>query len=380
MTRKLYDENAYETKFEGKVLECEKIKDQYRVLLDQTLFFPEEGGQSCDRGTLAGLTVLDVQIKDNEVYHFVDCPLEIGSLVKGEIDFSHRFSNMQLHSGEHIFSGLVYKTYGFNNVGFHLSDNRATIDVGGTLTYEDVMELERRVNQIIVSNVEIKCSYPEKDKLDKLMYRSKKELSGPIRIVEIPEVDICACCAPHVKRTGEIGLFKVINFENYKGGVRIYYLCGFRALNDYELRISELREISRLLSAKTYEEPKKVKELFDELNQTKIDNVNLIYGRIENEIKEEAKKSGEGIHVGSLEEAKYMRRTMDMLHNYYEGTCYLFCGNDEAGYRYLIENDNEDISYINKILKDELGAKGGGKPNSLQGSVSAKIDKILFCV
>ena len=248
MTEKLYDRDPYQRSFEAAVLSCKAMEDQYEVILDRTLFFPEEGGQSPDQGILGGAHVLDVQIKGDVIIHTLDVALEVGKTVAGEIDWDHRFSNMQQHSGEHIFSGLVYKNYGYTNVGFHLSDQIVTMDFNGPLTMEQIAELEWEVNRVIASNVEIKATYPTKEELAQMEYRSKKEIDGAIRIVEIAGYDLCACCAPHVARTGEIGGFKIQSLQNYKGGVRISFLCGFRALAEAGKKAQILSELTGILT------------------------------------------------------------------------------------------------------------------------------------
>ena len=233
MTEKLYDQDAYAVEFDAKVLSCEAYHDKdesgYHVVLDRTLFFPEEGGQSPDKGTINGIEVTDVQIKKDVVTHSLKEPLAVDENVHGKIDWTHRFNNMQQHSGEHIFSGIVHSRFGYDNVGFHLSDNIVTMDFNGVLTADEVKEIETAVNDVIVKNLPVEITYPAKEELAALDYRSKIEIEGQVRIVTIPGVDVCACCAPHVKRTGEIGTLNVQSLSNYKGGVRISILSGFRA-------------------------------------------------------------------------------------------------------------------------------------------------------
>jgi len=380
MTKKLYDDDAYAVGFTGSVVECFKENEMYKVVLDQTLFFPEEGGQSPDLGTLNGIPVKDVKIKGDEIFHYLESPIRVGEKVTGIIDFEHRFKNMQMHSGEHIFSGLVYKKYGFNNVGFHLSDNSATIDLDGKLTKEELRELEADVNRVIFQNVTIKAFYPSKEELSKTEYRSKKEIDGEVRLVLIEGADICACCAPHVHRTGEIGIFKITGFESYKGGIRINYLCGFRALSDYSERIDSLTEISHLLMVKSGEEADKVNSIFEENKDLKYKLFLLNNRIIENEIVNTFTGNENGVRVAPAEEASNMKYSMELMHKYYKGTCYLFCGDNENGYRYLIESVNEDLLELSKMLKEKFGAKGGGKKNSIQGSVIANIDDLLKIV
>ena len=249
---KLYDLDAYATEFDAKVVSCEAVtynkQDGYAVVLDKTLFFPEEGGQSPDKGTIDGKEVLDVQIKKDIVTHYMAEALEEGAAVHGVLDWKHRFSNMQQHSGEHIFSGIVHREYGFNNVGFHLSDNIVTMDFDGVLTAEQVADVEYKVNEAIAKNVEIMAAFPSKEELAALEYRSKIEIDGAVRIVTVDGFDVCACCAPHVKRTGEIGLLKVMSVQNYKGGVRISMLCGFRALQAFREKAEVVSSLTGMLS------------------------------------------------------------------------------------------------------------------------------------
>ena len=154
-----------------------------------------------------------------KIYHYIseECEAHIGDFVAGSIDFEYRFSNMQNHSGEHIFSGLAKKYFDCTNVGFHLSDSEVTFDYDKPLSDEEIEFLEKEVNKVIYENHKIWAYYPSEEELLKLDYRSKKEIEGAVRLVEIEDVDLCACCAPHVGRTGEIGILKVVDFINYKG-------------------------------------------------------------------------------------------------------------------------------------------------------------------
>ena len=278
-TIKLYDRDAYAIEFEADIISCEPNKaddKQFDIILNQTLFFPEEGGQSPDMGILGGYSVVDVQIKNGVITHTVDISagdccimgkeeaqtekktdrqitgmecasekveLAAGVHVHGKIDWQHRFYNMQQHSGEHIFSGIVHRRFGFENVGFHLSDSVVTMDFSGVISPEDIAEVEHEVNVAISKNIPIEVTYPSRDELAQLEYRSKIEIEGQVRIVTVPGYDVCACCAPHVKRTGEIGMLKVMNYQNYKGGVRISILCGFRALEAFRQKCDIISEL-----------------------------------------------------------------------------------------------------------------------------------------
>lgn len=375
ITEKLYDKDAYLKEFEATVVASSFENGKYYIELDKTVFFPEEGGQSCDKGTLNGLEVIHVSVKNGTILHELAENIEVGVPVYGKIDSKHRFFNMQMHSGEHIFSGLAYSTYAANNVGFHLSDNSATIDLDKKISFEEAQTLETRVNEIIVENRNIIARYPDPEELKRTSYRSKKELAGPVRLVTVEGVDTCACCAPHVRSTAEVGFFKIESFENYKAGVRIHYLCGFRALFDYREKLSNLSKISRLLSVKAGFETEGVQKLFDDFRSLSYENQGLKLKLIEKSI------------TGSILflEPKYsslMKNASDMLKERFKGTTYVFAGNDENGYRYLIESDSEDLTVLSGKMKSTLGAKGGGRSDCIQGSLKAskeEINKLIEC-
>ena len=257
-TIKLFDSDAYAADFTASVLSAElnekKKSSHWEIILDRTLFFPEEGGQTPDTGTIEGYPVIDVQLDGNVIRHSVKAkktgdgqpPFIPGQIVRGQIDFAHRFSNMQNHSGEHILSGLVHNRFGYDNVGFHLSDNTVTLDFNGPLTDEDILWLEQTANRVVWDNKEIRGWYPEPQELESIEYRSKKEIDGPLRLVEIPGVDMCACCAPHVRRTGEIGLIKVIRTLRERSGIRLTILCGSRALAYMQTLQKAAEDVSHL--------------------------------------------------------------------------------------------------------------------------------------
>ena len=256
----LFYKDAYLREFDGKVISCVKGKKGYEVVLDDTAFYPEGGGQPGDQGTLGDAKVLDVHRKEGVVVHYTDKPLEAGSKVHGTIDWQRRFDFMQNHSGEHIYSGLVHKKFGYDNVGFHM-DKVVTVDFSGPMTMEDALAIEKEANALIYSNVETKISFPTEEELKTIPYRSKIELTGKVRIVEFPGGDICACCGTHVARTGEIGLIKVLSLMNHKGGVRIELACGRWAMEDYD-RVHDLnRDIAVRFSVKPYETVKAVEKM-----------------------------------------------------------------------------------------------------------------------
>ena len=371
----LYDEDAFAKSFTGKVISCEEIilndDKLYKVVLDKTLFFPEQGGQSSDIGTLDEHFVINVQIEDDTIYHYCKSGFLIGEEVQGKIDWAHRFSNMQQHTGEHIFTGLPHNEYGADNVGFHLSDNTVTLDLNIELSAEQVEHLERRANEIVAADLAIKAYYPNQDLLGAIAYRSKKEIEGPVRLVEIEGVDLCACCAPHVKTTGQVGMLKVVSFGRYKGGTRIYILCGMRALEDYNRRMKLLEKSYQVLSCKEDEVPDKIRALLDEEKQLKYRINEIKSGILMDQIESYPSEIADITIFSEDLDSKIMRDGVNALVEKHEGLCSIFSGNDEDGYNFVIGSKTRDCAAIAAGMRELLGAKGGGSKQMAQGSVNA---------
>ena len=252
-TTKLYYEDAYLREFDAAVLSCREEQGRYLVVLDRTAFYPEGGGQPADHGVLGGVAVTDVQERDGVVCHTCAGPLAVGSTVHGAIDWQRRFDHMQQHSGEHIVSGMLCAAFHCDNVGFHMGTDVVTIDYNADIRWEQVLEVERQANRYIWEDHPCRVTFPSPAEREALPYRSKKALSGDVRIVDVPGCDRCACCGVHVRSTGEIGLIKVLSSMKHRGGTRVFFVCGIRALRDYEARIRETRAVSALLSAKPLE-------------------------------------------------------------------------------------------------------------------------------
>ena len=248
MTEKLYYEDAYLHDFTAVVTACEAGKNGFLIELDRTAFFPEGGGQPADTGRVGEAVIRDVHEKEGRILHYADHTLPVGERVSCAIDFEQRRRRMQNHSGEHVFSGTVHRLYGLNNVGFHMGAECMTIDFDGELSEAELTAAESAANEALREDLAVRVFYPSPEELAALEYRSKKELTGQVRLVEIPGVDLCACCAPHVRRTGEIGVIKLLSAERHRGGVRLELLCGLDALDDYRRRQEETGAVSRLLS------------------------------------------------------------------------------------------------------------------------------------
>ena len=374
-TIRLYDADAYQTEFEATVLACEKVEKKdgrgYQVWLDQTLFFPEEGGQSPDMGIIDGVEVLDVQIKNDVITHILAEPLTVGAMVKGVVDWQHRFYNMQQHSGEHIFSGIVHNRFGYDNVGFHLSDSIVTMDFNGVITPEEITEIEEKVNQAIIENIPVEVSYPSKEELKELDYRSKIEIEGQVRIVTIPGYDVCACCAPHVRRTGEIGSLKVMYVQSYKGGVRVSILCGFRALDAFRQKADIITELMAEFSTSQDAILDNVKKLKG-ANQTMKNQLAAAKQELmEYKVSAIPEDSENAILFEADLETPVVRGVVNGLVEKFAGISAVFVGNDENGYQFIVGSKNKDCRQIASALREKLSARGGGSDKMIQGSVAA---------
>ena len=379
-TRRLYYEDAYIKEFTATVLECREEKNGYGILLDQSAFYPEGGGQPSDQGMLDGKKVVDVKEKCGELIHFTKEPVEKGKKIEGSIYWERRFDLMQQHSGEHMVSGLIHEKYGYDNVGFHMGSDVVTIDFNGTLTMDELFVIEEKANQKIWENTAVEIWYPCAQELENLPYRSKKELTGKIRIVRFPGADLCACCGTHVKQTGEIGMIKLLSCEKFREGVRVEMISGKRVLEHLNIIQEQNRRISVLLSAKPSCTAGAVTRLYEENFSLK--------GRVmqmeEKYFQEEAAKwSGKGdvlLICGEME-ADSVRRLADAVMHTCQGRCAVFSGEDKNGYKYAIGQENGDLRELTKQMNQKLQGRGGGKPFFVQGSVKSTEQEIreFFC-
>lgn len=376
MTEKLFYRDSHLTEFEAKVLSCEPVNPdilpghsgEYAAELDRTAFFPEGGGQYADTGVLGGVRVTDVQEKDGRILHLLEGPLEPGTCVSGRIDWEERFMKMQQHSGEHIVSGLVHSAFGYNNVGFHLGSEDCTMDFDGELSKEQLVHIEQEANRAVWKNLKIQALYPSAEELARMEYRSKIEIEGQVRIIVVPGYDVCACCAPHVSYTGEIGLIKLTHVQRYKGGARVTMLCGVRALQDYEVKQEQAGEISALLCAKENEIAESVRHLRDEA-----DNLKYELGEKEKKLiavkAEMIPKDGKPVCIFTEDiEGDSMRLLMNLVLEAGHNVCAVFHGNDSEGYRYVIGSRTQNMRELVKEFNAAFDGRGGGKPEMVQGT------------
>ena len=384
MTEKLFYEDSYIKEFQARVLSCRERNGGYQAVLTRTAFFPEGGGQSADTGFLytkegEEIRVTDVHEKDGVVYHHISQPVQEGTEVRGKLDFQERFSKMQQHTGEHILSGLVNRHFGYRNVGFHLGTQEVTMDYNGVLTEEDLRQIEYEANEAVAENIPVKVLYPSKEELKNITYRSKIEIEGQIRIVQIPGYDSCACCAPHVKETGSVGLIKIVGAVHYKGGMRVSILCGFRALEDYRMKERNVTEISNLLSAKQEDTAQAVEHLGQELNRQKEKNKALQerYVALCLENIRKNKEPEENIFLFEEEldpgaRRDFVNKAMEMT----QGLAGVFVGADDSGYQYVLGSRRPDIQETGKKLNARFQGKGGGRPPMIQGSLKGNEQEI----
>ncbi len=368
-TEKLYYLDQYQTEMDAVVRSCEAVKGGYAVLLDRTVFYPTGGGQPYDTGTLGDAKILDVSDVDGEVVHLCDRPLTVGEQVHGTIDWERRFMLMQHHSGEQLVSGIVHSRFGYDNVGFHMGSDVITIDFSGELDYETLRDIEYAANTAVYANIPCHIFYPDPETLKTLSYRSKKELTGQVRLVQFADVDLCACCGLHVAYSGEIGLIKLLSTTKFHNGSRVELLCGKKALQWLNTVADQNREISGLLSAKPNQTAAYVRRQAEELSQTK-----YRCAQLENQLfalKAQAYAGRDFVLL--FEEAlspDSTRRLCDAVFQGCTGLCAVFAQKD-GGYHYAIGSKNTDLRPFVKELNAALQGRGGGKPNFVQGSVSA---------
>lgn len=374
--KRLYYESSYIKNFTASVTGCRERKDgRWEITLDQTAFFPEGGGQPWDTGTLGGANVLEVHERDGEVIHYTDRPLEAGSQVEGCLDWERRFDHMQGHSGEHILTGCIHRRFGYDNVGFHMGSEEITIDFNGLLTGEELDEMEREANEAIYRNLPVQILTPSPEELENMEYRSKKELSGQVRITVIPGVDVCACCGTHVEHTGEVGLIKVLGMIHYKGGVRISLLCGRKALLHTAKRQKQIASLSVLLAAKQDEVPAAVERLKAEKEKLEMELSRMRQAQTEAKAAALPERNG-GLAVFEEMDPVQLRRYCTLLYEGGKGDIVLACARRGDGCLYVLGSSKRDMRSFSKKLNGLLRGKGGGSSLMAQGTFQAEEEEI----
>ena len=369
-TRKLYYEDSHLRRFTAQVLACEENGQNYRVILDATAFYPEGGGQGADTGILGGVRVLDTREAGETVVHFCDGPLAPGSTVEGQIDYDARFLRMQQHSGEHIVSGIINRRFGYHNTGFHMGADCITIDFDGVISPEVLPEIEAEANRAVWQNLPIRCWYPSQEQLPQVNYRTKRALPWPVRIVEIPGFDCCACCGTHVGATGEIGLIKLFSAVHFRGGTRMEMACGRRALEILNTAYQQNKLVSQAFSAQITETGAAAQRMNDLAAAQKYRIIGL-EKRIFAGIAESLAGTGDVLLFESDLDGTALRELTDAVAEKSGGRAAVFSGSDETGYGFCLAQPGSDLRQLCKEMTAALSGRGGGKPGFLQGRVQA---------
>lgn len=385
-TKKLYYEDSHLKEFTATVLSCEERltakgkKDGYAVVLDQTAFFPEGGGQLGDRGWIDGVEVYDTHEKGGVILHYTKTPVEVGKTITGKLDFAERFSRMQEHSGEHIVSGIVHRLHGYDNVGFHLGSENTTLDFNGELSEGQLLEVERLANEAVFADLPVQISYPSKEELKTIDYRSKIEIEGQVRLVEIPGVDLCACCAPHVNHTGEIGMIKLISCDRHRGGCRVTMLAGVRALKDYQEKQAQVTAVSVALSAKLDKIGEAVLRLKEqqEVTRFQLNRMQAIY--LDQKLDSISPEDTTALLFEEDLDNVAVRNFVNSAVERFDGICAAFVGTNEKGYRYILGSKTKDVRDLAKELNTRFAGKGGGKPEMVQGSLTGAETEIRAAI
>ncbi len=375
MTEKLYYKDSYIREFCATVLSVESLDGKTLAVLDKTAFFPEEGGQSADRGYIGDVRVLDVFEREGTVYHVTDGEPPLGE-VFCKIDFDERYEKMQCHTAEHILCGIIHRLYGLENVGFHLGEELVTFDVSAPLTRAELDTVEELANRAVFDNIPVETLTPLPEELASLSYRAKLDIKEGVRIVKIGEVDSCACCAPHVASTGEIGLIKILDFMKHRGGTRIFMVAGRRALLDYRRKYENILKISALLSVPQHEtaeglrayiadreeERYKLREASKRLAEALAESVSATDGNVVRYIPD----------VGIDELRAFVNAAAPRV----GGTLVALTG-CEGDYKYIITSKKENLAISARAINTALSGRGGGKPDVIQGSF--RTDLLSIC-
>ena len=367
-TRKLYYEDAFLKEFRATVLSCEEEKGIYKVILDQTAFYPEGGGQPCDLGVLGGAKVTDVQENGENVVHFCDQP--ICGTVTGKIDWERRFDLMQQHTGEHVLSGVICKTYSANNVGFHIGNDTVTIDFDVMIPQEDLEQLENTANRAIWENAPVLATYPSPEERQTIPYRSKKALDGAVRIVEVPGFDCCACCGTHLQTAAQVGVIKILSMVKFHQGVRMEILCGRRAFAHYQKAWEQTRQVSAAFSAKPLEIGTAAQRMNEALAAEKFRATGL-QKKLLAQIAESYVNQTDAVYFAEDLEPAQVRELADAIAAKVTGTAAVFCGQS-----FCLVSRHGEVKELGKKLTEKFGGRGGGKPGIFQGSLQAEREEI----
>ena len=378
MTELLYYSDGYLSEFDAVVTEITSFRGKQAVVLDRTAFFPEGGGQPGDLGTIEEAAVCDTQIENGNVYHILqnNADFTVGDTVNCAVDFDTRFARMQAHTGEHILSGIVHALYGANNVGFHMDGTVMTVDFDLPLTKEQLAAAEGKANECVYRNVSVTCWYPDGETLKELSYRSKSDVFENIRIVTIEGYDQCACCAVHVRRTGEVGIIKILSSISHRGGVRITLVCGITAYRDYALKHEHTLHIADLLAAKHGETDMAVEKLLQKQKDLSWQlhlKTQAFIAFIKNNA---AYSNGNRVFIFPNFTPEELKTAAVELKGVCGGLCVVVSGEDCKGYYFSIASSTVNVKDFTKTVTSALNGSGGGRFDVIQGRFNATISQI----
>ena len=382
-TQKYYEADAYRREADAVILAAEPDgRGGGKLALDGTVFYPEGGGQPADHGTLtlpdgARLTVTDVHEQGGVIWHRVDALPDTaapGTAVTGRIDWAWRFDKMQQHTGEHILSGILHQMFGAENVGFHIGSDAVRMDTSVPISAEGLREAELAANRIVWQNVPVLITYPTREELARMTYRSKKEIEGQVRIVTVPGADVCACCGTHTAATGAVGQIKILAAENYKGGVRLSIVCGERALLAAQAMRQRQADIGALLSAKPSETAHAVHRVYDEYTALKFAHFGLC-SELFDALAAQVAPGADAIRIVPGLDPDGLHRLAARLSEATTGLCAALTAN-EKGTGYCLAQAGGDVRALTKALNTALNGRGGGKPGICQGSCAAAPEQV----
>ena len=365
--RKLYYEDCLLRSFTATVTGCDPTEKGWEVTLDATAFYPEGGGQACDLGTLGNARVLDVRERDGRIIHLCDAP--VSGSVEGLLDWERRFDLMQQHTGEHILSGLIYDRFGWHNTGFHVGKDTMEVDFSGPIPADALAELEQQANAIVWENRPIRCWIPSLEELPGVTYRTKRALDWPVRIVDIPGADTCACCGVHVATTGQVGLIKILSAAKFHGGIRLQLVCGKRAYDHIAAVYEQNRQVSQLFSAKVLETGAAAQKATEALAAEKL-RANTLQSQLFDRMAEDYVNQKDVLCFADPLDGGQLRELAEKISAKCSGYAAVFSPK-EGGYAYCLAQPDGDLRQLCKDMNAALSGRGGGKPPFQQGTVSA---------
>lgn len=367
----------------AKVLEVRPYEENFAVILDKTLFYPESGGQLADKGTISGIPLIHVVEEHEQVLHIIGQSLNVGETVLLKLDVASRADHSQQHTGEHILSGLAHSMFGAVNVGFHMADTYSTIDLDKYLEKEELEELERAANRAVQANEATVYKYVTPEELESLNIRKKaKGLTGQIRIVYAGAVDSCTCCGTHCNRSGEVGAIHISASMKYKGGIRLWFLCGMRAVDSAINNSSALDKLSRRFSVKNEDVVEAVIKQGDELSGIKHELKEKTARLMEYRAMELAESA---VDVNGMKAVVTLEKNCGMaeIKLLADDLCKrgkyaaVIAASNKDTIQYVLkhgDNVNVDMREVCSTLNVMLDGKGGGRPDNAQGSAKLRGD------